>query len=213
MKTLYYLRHSIKDANNNISPVGIELAKAQGQCLIPTHGQPQKQGQINPYRVFVGPLPRTFQTCEAFFSHVTNRYVLADFVVEIKSIGDDELFKRIVTDGFKAAVKSGKSNLEALLEAHNGADIDLWKDIAFSTVEMMFGMMGDGETAVAFGHSPMIELAAYAIHTWKAVDIEYQLQYRRLGEMEGIVFIYNDPNKSDTVNGIGVLDRVSLPKQ
>ena len=108
-------------------------------------------------------------------------------------------------------MKAGKSNLEALLQVHNARDIDLWKDIAFSTVRTMFDKMNDGETAVAFGHSPMIELAAYAILTWKAVDIEYQLKFRRLGEMEGIVFAQNHPNLSDTVNGIGVWERVSKP--
>ena len=200
MKKLYYLRHSLKDANNNISPEGIELAKDQGRAFF--------NASITLNRWFFGPLIRTHQTGEAFLVGYTTAPIKGQ---QIGPIGDDEFFKPIVTDEFKAAVKSGKSNFEAVLDVHNGRDVDLWKEMAFAGVKLMFDVMEDGEVAVAFGHSPMIELAAYAIQSWKAVDPEYQLKYRRLREMEGINFGWRHPNLSDTVNGIGLWDRVSMP--
>ena len=170
MKKLYYLRHSRKDAENNISPEGIELAKARGQSL----------DEIEFTHAFVGPLARTQQTASAFFlTHPGH----AELHNPIPGIGNDTLFKKIATDEFKAIVGPGKSNFEALMEAHYYEDIHDWMAIAYEAVCKMFDQIEEGQTAIAFGHSPMIELAAYYVALARL-----PVFFTRFREMDGLVF-------------------------
>ncbi len=203
MKTLCYLRHSIKDANNNISPEGIELAKKQGQILVATMGNQRQDNQIRVDRIFVGPLVRTVQTRDAFFFHVVPTLMLDEITAEIPNIGTDGLFKEIVSDEFKDAVKSGKSNFEATLGAHSPGQVLVWSRIAYHAVDEMIASLEEGQKAIAFGHSPMIELAAYYIHSGRL-----PAEYRRLAEMEGLVFVH-DQNRGTAP--IRVHDRVAAP--
>lgn len=197
MKVLYYLRHSIKDAENNISSEGIELAKSQGRAFFGSH--------IVLNASFVGPLVRTQQTWRAFFQGHT--IVPTMFQEPIEYIGTEELLKEISTNAFKSAVKSGKSLFEAVLEVHP-TRVESWKHHAFAGVQLMFDEMKDREVAVAFGHSPMIELAAYAIE-----DNDLHSEFRRLGEMEGIAFAENDPNViARKLVGISVATRIPRPQ-
>lgn len=207
MKRLYYLRHSIKDSNNNISPEGIALAKAQGQALVPTLGYPRDDAAIPKLaRIFVGPLVRTVQTRDAFLSHVADRDTLDATTAVISGIGTDELFKQFTTDEWKSAVKSGKSNFDATLEIHSYKTVDGWIDQATRTLAEMFEKMNDGEVAIAFGHSPLIELAAYAL-----LNEELAPGFGSLKEMEGIVFEeVQHPIHSGTY--IEIAGRISQPQ-
>lgn len=154
---LRYYRHSLKTTDNNISPEGLELARAKFEQLAE-----------GPFQVgFYGPLIRTRQTLEAMAE-------VKEFAIHsapINAIGDNELFGSMVNDAFKAAVKDGKSNIEALVSAHNPEQIAEWSKLAASAVEEMFAVMRGREMdcviaiihewrGIAVGHDPMVSLAA-----------------------------------------------------
>ena len=178
MKTLYYRRHSIKDGpNNTIGPEGLELAQSEGEHA----------GNIGEeyYWMFHGPLIRTAQTALAFLSGLalgSRTLTLIPIPMPIiEEIGTDELFAKIGTPECHAAVKSGMSNLMATLTTHPDV-VGEFITTAMAGVKKMFSMIDDGPPSIAFGHSPMIELAAYGID---------KSQYT-LGELEGLVFIQDD---------------------
>lgn len=154
---LRYYRHSLKTADNNISEEGLELAR--------TKFQPLAEG---PFQVgFYGLLIRTRQTLEAMAS-------VQEFAIHsapINAIGDNELFGSMVNDAFKAGVKDGKSNIEALVAAHSEERIAEWSRLAATAVEEMFAVMRNRDLdcviatihenrGIAVGHDPMVSLAA-----------------------------------------------------
>lgn len=198
MKRLYYLRHSIKDTNNNISLEGTALARMQGQAL----------ASVPFTHAFCGPLVRTRQTLLHFFSGHPSEVGIKGPCTEVEGIGTDELFAQITTGGWKAAVKAGKSNFEAVLEAHHSAQVGQWAKDAYYAVKSMFNKMNSGETAVAFGHSPIIELVAYAL-----LNNQLAPEYRTLKEMEGIVFEEEFPPIGDFPDhSVRIAARISKPQ-
>lgn len=184
-KTLHYRRHSIKDGadGQTIGPKGIELALFEGgNGSNPTFD-----------RLFHGPLVRTAQTALAFCSGLM---YAPDSMPVVEEIGTDALFAEIATPELREAVKAGASNFDALVQVHGEAKAKEWAAVAAEGVCKMFDAMGENETAVAFGHSPVIELAAWRMVGYATTSDDL----RRLDDLEGIVFTQQD-SKAIEVSG------------
>lgn len=174
MKTLHYRRHSIKDGpNNTIGPKGIVLARAEGEKVDIT--------DTSYARGFHGPLVRTAQTLLAFSRGLG--YV-PDPMPVVPEIGTDDLFAAMATPEFRQTVAGGASNFTSLVTAHGFDQCRDWAIIAALGVASMFGAMGQDEMAIAFGHSPVIELAIWRLcgHDMPEVFL------RQIADMEGAIF-------------------------
>ena len=177
-KTLRYVRHSLKDgANNAIGPKGIALA--------------QEKAVSAPYTdIFYG-IYRTVQTALAYICHIgcapgTRVHT------PIAEIGTDELFAVMVNDAFKAAVKSGKTNIQAIYEAgHSVEQLAAWSEDAAIGVKKMFDLIPVGGFGLALGHDPIIPMAAEIF----SAEVEIQ----SLKEMEYLDF-YMDADGNITVD-------------
>jgi hypothetical protein len=149
-KRLIYVRHSLKDgANNAIGPKGIALTQEKAVSASYTD-------------IFYG-IYRTVQTALAYICHIgcapgTRVHT------PIAEIGTDELFAVMVNDAFKAAVKSGKTNIQALyLAGHSEEQLAAWANNALNGVKKMFDAMPEDGLGLAFGHDPIIPLATIAL--------------------------------------------------
>lgn len=178
MKTLYYRRHSTKGGKDNtIGRSGLDFARRQGQLAFVE--------DIHFSRVFHGPLIRTLQTAYAFAEGLTGgNHRIPELMPVVQEIGTEELFNQITTPEWREATKTN-SNLEATIKVHNRTMPEFIRT-ALGGVEKMFRMMDEDDTAVAFGHSPVIELAAAA--PYLAAERTMPKVYYVLGEMEGLIF-------------------------
>lgn len=130
--------------------------------------------------VFHGPLYRTAQTALAVVCALGSKAMVH---VPVAEIGSDELFATMVNDEFKAAVKSGKTNIEALFVSDHGDElVASWTTDAALGVEMMLNQIPDDGFGIAFGHDPIIPLAARG----------YGSDVPSLKEMEYIDFILDN---------------------
>ncbi len=167
VKTLRYVRHSLKDgANNAIGPKGIALTK--------------EKAVFAPYTdIFYG-IYRTCQTALAYICHIgcapgTRVHT------PITEIGTDELFAEMVNAEFKAAVKSGKTNIQAIYEAgHPEKQLVAWSEDAALGVRKMLDLIPVGGFGLALGHDPIIPLAAkaygYSIPSLKEMEyLDFEL--------------------------------------
>lgn len=194
MKKLYYFRHSTKDgANNTIGPKGLALARKVGDWLYDNN----EEG-LEFDCVFHGQLVRTAQTALAF----TAGYgAVGDIMPIVPEIGDDELFKQMTAPSQFRTLASAMGNFKALLQCHEQTRCGEWTYLAFSAVEKMFDAMNESEAGVAFGHSPMIELAlAKILHTTELPD-----EYLTFGDMEGVEL------QQEEGEAIKVVRKISMP--
>lgn len=171
MKTLHYRRHSLKDGNY-ISAEGLRLAFREGALCGVIH-----------HKVFHGPLVRTAQTLLSFLQGRTGNSMIMPIIEEI---GNDTIVAAMVNDAFKAAVKEGLPNIECLRRAHDNDKLAQFAASALHAVVKMFDRMNEGDIAVAFGHSPIIELAAGAVTLKEETPPE---GWDKLGELDGLVFV------------------------
>lgn len=158
-KTLRYVRHS-KKAGAIIGQDGLGYAADKAPA-----------GEYSD--VFHGPLYRTAQTALAVVCALGTKAIVHAPVAEI---GSEELFIAMVNDNFKTAVKTGKSNIDALYAAgHPKEQLASWKDDAALGVEKMFDQVPDGGFGIAFGHDPIIPLAArkYGTDAPSLKEMEY----------------------------------------
>lgn len=196
MKTLHYRRHSIKGADNMLTTEGIALAVAMGKkaakqydgTIIASDGPDAMYGRLTYGRLFHGFLPRTIQTA-LHFCHGLG--YTPETMPPVPEIGTDGLFTEIATPKFRELVKAGASNFVAFLHAHPSEKCVVWANYMAQGVQTMFDLIKEGETAIAFGHSPIIELAA-AWATWSQNLSLLPDHFRHLGDMEGIEFIQRD---------------------
>ena len=172
MKTLIYVRHSLKDGQV-IGIKGIELAVKK-----------EPQAQITD--LFHGIFVRTAQSLIAAVTNPGNLVNDATLHPIVEEIGTPEQFAEIATVAFKDAVKTGKSNLEA---AKLTMDLNFMSFLKKSAtgVEKMFEQTEDNGTGLAYGHSPVIEAAAEYF--------DCNLNGRQLKECEYLVFIQDDDGK------------------
>lgn len=202
-KKLVYRRHSTKGTDNLLTPEGIALAVAEGRKAAEERFKDcegwHDESPHTPF--FHGPLARTAQTALAF-STAWPDITPMPAVVEI---GDDNLFGEMATPALRDAVKAGASNFEAVLAVHGKDKAREWGGAAVDGLMKMFAAMEDGETAVAFGHSPVIELAA-----WWVAGTQMLESHTRLGDMEGIVFI--EECGPDGVWTIRVAEKIAVEK-
>jgi hypothetical protein len=169
MKKLRYVRHSLKDG----AIIGAEgLAYAQGKAPAGDYTD-----------LFYGPLYRTLQTVLAVIAAIGCQPG-TKVHMPIAEIGSDELFKVMANDAFKAAVKAGKTNIEAVYEAgHSSDQLEIWTADAANGVKKMLDEMPDGSFGIALGHDPVIPMAAQA----------FDCPVPSLKEMEYVDFIqYTD---------------------
>lgn len=188
IKTLHLRRHTSKGPDNHITPLGRTLAIAEGK-----KASEQKTGEstgdgpdaawipLRYSRIYNGPLPRTMETAMAF------SYGLGytpQPMPAVREIGTDELFREIGTDKFREAAKS-VGFFRAVFEVHGHEKAMALALLAGGGINAMFLGMNDGETDIAIGHTPMIELGVWAVNDFK--DLPEKLT--TLADMEGIVFM------------------------
>jgi len=191
MKTLRYRRHSIKDGlvKDTIGEKGIALAIAEGQ----------KDGDndIFPDHVFHGELVRTAQTALAYTYGLESGVKPMQVVPEI---GSQTLFSELANDALRQAVSDGASNFEAVIKAHG---VDVAKVYAANAADGVVAMLeacDDDDVAIAFGHSPIIELAAWALTGFGTLTDELS----KLSDLEGIVFQMDDEGDVEVIGKIAV---------
>lgn len=195
MKILLYRRHSIKDGEvrDTIGPKGLDLAVVEGRRDL-------KQSGWCVERVFHGSLVRTAQTALAYLEGQGNSLFIVEPVIE--EIGTDALFAEIANDAFRAATKEGASNFDALIAVHGVDKAEEWALAAAKGVTKMFDAMVGDEVAIAFGHSPTIEMAAWAINEYEPLPNKLTA----LNDMEGIVFL------SEDFDSITIGEKISVEK-
>lgn len=169
MRTLDLRRHSTKDGDvkDTIGPQGLALAHSEGLKASTVYS-----------KGFHGPLIRTCQTLYAFAEGL-------GYVPEpqpaMAELGDDDLFVQIATPEFREAVKGGATYFQALLATHGEPKAKEWAATAAEGICKMFDVMVEGEDAVAFGHSPLIELVI-----WRLLGYDLPAAFQKLGDMEGV---------------------------
>lgn len=179
MKTLHYRRHSIKDGavKDTIGTKGIALAI--------TEGDQDAEHDIFPGCVFHGEMVRTAQTALVYMSCMDHGWRVMQVVPQI---GNATLFAELANDAFRKAVTGGASNFEAVIAAHGIEKAKGYAaDALEGVVDMLDDMGNDDDLGVAFGHSPIIELAAWAATGFESLSEAL----RKLGDMEGIIFTQN----------------------
>lgn len=176
MKTLHYRRHSLKEGNY-ITLKGMILSGDEGHAMT-------KRG-INFEKLFHSPFLRTLQTAYSFCQGLQYQPVLMPVV---KEIGNQKWFDELVANGaYMKAVDRKKTHLEALYAAseNDQALRNSWGEIAHRGLVRMFIDMDEGETAIAFGHTPIIELAAAMLPVGGLLPLGWD----HLAEMDGLVFV------------------------
>ncbi len=193
MKTLYYFRHSTKDGvNNTIGPKGLKLAKDVGEWLM------LWDSTIVIHKAFHGLLVRTAQTALAFFCGFLDTPEVMPVVTEI---GDDALFAEMVKPSQFRTLASAIGDFRALIQCHDSENIKALGALSMVGVVKMFDEIGYGETGVAFGHSPMIELALMS--TLNTIDLPEE--YLTFGDMEGVEL------HLDEHGTVTVIRKISMP--
>lgn len=180
MKTLRYRRHSSKDGavKDTIGFKGIALAISEGDK--------DAENGILPGCVFHGELVRTAQTALIYVSCMDHGWRVMPVVPQI---GNAALFAELANEALCKAVAGGASNFEAVIAAHGVEKAKGYAADAFEGVKDMFDDMGnDDDMGAAFGHSPIIELAAWAAAGFQDLPPEFI----RLSDMEGIEFVNED---------------------
>lgn len=135
------------------------------------------QMAVNASHFFVGPLIRTRQTLQSFQEGLGITGTIHD---PIDEIGNDEWFNQITSNQEMMKLYKGGMSCYTAIELTFPAEITQdWNATALSAVQQMFAEMADGETGLAVGHDPTVQMAAIALGTDPGV----------LKECEYVVFI------------------------
>ena len=194
MKRLFYFRHSTKDGfQNSIGEKGLALAEQVGAWML----NDVTAQEVDFNKVFHGPLIRTAQTALAFMSTFGGEFKTMPVVVEI---GDDQLISDMVRPSQFRPLAGVMGYYAALLQCHGGESVDYWILRAVAAVINMFAAMDEDDDAVAFGHSPMIELALAGIMGTKKLPEEYLV----FSDMEGVEL------QQDDAGNISIVGKISM---
>lgn len=171
-KTLDLFRHSDKTPDGkHISYQGMELANGiGGNYDTPVH------------HVFCGPLVRTRETLVAMMVLNTG-FENAEIHEPIDGLGSDELFKSLVTDEARTAIKGGKSSMEGVLDNCDERVLADFENGARDALKQMFGLMADDQHGVGIFHDPTVPMLA------KFLGME---DTRSLESMEAIRFTLDE---------------------
>lgn len=179
-KSIKYIRHSKKGTGNSseiITQEGLDFAQEVAVKLFPVTRNGKRF-----HHIFCGPLLRTWQTALAICCALG---VQAKVHEVMQFFGDTETFK--AWKEFGVNFRSEITNFEAMQEGLNEDNFKAVCDYAANGVSEMFKLMHDNEDALAIGHSPVIELAAYKI---SGSVLEKQLR-----EMDVVIFNYHYDGK------------------
>lgn len=203
MKTLYLYRHPPKDGlNGTIGPKGLELAYEQGKLVNLGFSNSVdivdgKSGVFNRPRrfgkFFQGWQIQNAQAALEFFRGLG--YVPKSMPI-VFELGDDALFKQIITERFNSAVARGLSLFRAVRETHGDNQAMAWGELGRMALMKMFDTMADGEYGIGFFYGIPIMLAAWACGAEKGNVSGWD----DLGEMEMFIFTCDE-------EGIPVLTR------
>lgn len=179
-KTLDLFRHSDKDdSGNHISHAGAELAYNTGDDLY------NGENEVEISHGFHGPLIRTSETLTAMRT-MSDPFANMQINEPIYGLGSTELFKTLVTDEARAAIKNGASNMEAVLQHCDERALADFENGARDAIRQMFDLMEDGQHGVGIFHDPTIPMAAQFFGLEDA---------RSLKSMEAIRFTLDDEGK------------------
>ena len=152
MKTIDMRRHAEKEMGGRVTTVtGRQMAKTLGS--------------LSPYDYLVaGLLPHSWETLAAFMLQMPNvceAWVLAS----VAEFGDDGLFASWGIKGLSEATAAcGGSYFEGLRKILTTEEFKDAQMKALTGIQKVFSQMAGGTKAVAFGHTPVIELAASAVN-------------------------------------------------
>ena len=180
MKILVLRRNSnTEEPSGIVGKSGRELAKRQGQ-IVANRG-------IGFDRLFYAPFLQTVETALLFCDGLD--YIPTPMPVTA-GLDYRALLAEMDLEKFKLAMDSGLSNFKAILDAHGEERAGRWADQARESVLFMFNQMEDGEAAVGFFPSPIIELAAWSCGVNPSV-----LNWDSIGPGEGLIFSFASPQK------------------
>ncbi|KKQ40030.1 MAG: hypothetical protein US58_C0024G0001 [Candidatus Magasanikbacteria bacterium GW2011_GWA2_37_8] len=181
-KMLEATRHSIKDGpSDTIGRLGATLAACEGS-LCDTF--------IDVF--FAGLLIRTWQTLAHFLSNYRHGPARVH-PSPIVRLGRDDLLAAMVTGEVRIAVEHGRTYFQAVLAVHGVAQCRAWADFAMVGIKEMFAIMKDGEHGRFFGHTPLIELCAWATMGYPDnIRLDMPSALQSMAEMETIVFVEED---------------------
>lgn len=183
LKTIDLFRHSDKDkSGNHISHAGAELAYNTGDRLY-------NSADIEISHGFHGPLIRTSETLTAMRT-MSDPFQNMEIHDAIDGLGSTELFKVLVTDAARTAIKAGASNMDGVLSHSDPQILADFESCALSALQHMFDLMDSGQHGVGIFHDPTISMLAKSIGMKDA---------RSLNSMEAIRFRLYDDGRIDAV--------------
>ncbi len=156
----------------DVTPAGLTRAEMLGaECRAITHIE----------RIFVGPIPNSRVTAEAFVRGYGWPIPVVD--PPLDGLGTGKLMDEMIDDEgeFVAAITKGMSVYAAFREAW-GDDVDYFYDFVYEAHETMWEQTADGEVSIYFGHSPWIELYAEG-----SLNLEPGVKYDKVPELVGVV--------------------------
>lgn len=177
MKTMKLRRHTIKQANNLIGAVGAALARLEGE----------KEARVSEkglQHIFFGAVARCAQTAMYFLQGYIPFCSMPKVGLPIEGLSNEALLAEINSAEFQAQCKAGLTPFHAALAAHGKEKCRGWANAGLQAVQEMFSQMEEGETAVGFFHTPVIEFVAWAIYGFNDLTPEFA----KLNDLEGIVF-------------------------
>ncbi len=193
MRIVDYYRHGPKDGSF-ISEEGMRKTQDLARNL---QGLRLRDGG-NGFRpsishIVAGTLARTWQTAAAFLAAYNS---IASIIVlpAIPEFGDSDLFQSWLDRDFREAVAKHGTNLAALRSILTQEEFEGAKKTALAGVMKVFSAMKEGNQAIAFGHSPIIELAALAAVESSSITTDPDVERFangeiQLAELKGIRFI------------------------
>lgn len=172
MKTLEYYRHTDKE---NGEPLSLASAIGLKKTRLLFENKP-----FDVY--FYGTIERTKQTAVA--AMVSGKSKLAE-LCPIENIGKLEFFDALINEQTKNLVNSGETWIDAIYKTNQSQIILDYEKLFAEAVMDMFSEMSDGQIAIAFGHDPLISMAARY----------FGLKAPSLKTLEGILFTQDDYKK------------------
>lgn len=109
----------------------------------------------------------------------------------IEKLGNGEVWRLINTPEFAVRRARGADPVSAFLGCFDADGIEHWGRYLESGIIEIFGRLGRDELGMAWGHSPLIELACWQLR--KTIGrTDDMAELKNLGSLEGVVLIHDE---------------------
>jgi len=182
VKTLHLRRSA--GSYMGIGDAGMKLASLEGGRAA--------HHKLNYGRVFCSLIRNSAETAIGFLSGYSKPLL---FCPVIPKLGDRARMDEIDNPGYQEARADGQHPFDALFFSQSSQVLDGWLSDAARGIYQIFLQTEPGETVLAFGHSPLIQLAV----SWLQVELgqanELTDELKDLAELEGVVLVQDDDGK------------------